>query len=274
MKLLIDVGGSGVKIVKCVKGKPSGRVRSFKPTLLKEFYSCIFEMAHDEGASQLADLDGIAVSICGEYDYAHETVLNCWHYPFLTGELGQDLKAWFRCRKVRIVNDGDAHALALKAAYAQKKRLCASAVNLALGTAVGMGILDWTGRLLHTCQGHDWEVSPWQMDTTAKEKALYWALGSEGLCDLESRYGNPDAYVIYGHRLCHFLAHDLVPVFRPRIIGLSGGIVAGHLQEIKEGVKRECDGKNYCEPGGVLAGVEFYWSMARDSVMLGLAELL
>lgn len=272
MKILVDVGGSGVKIKRYENGVLDPDVHSFKPTSRIEFYSCIFEMATKGDES---DIEGIAVSICGEYDYGKEEVLSCWRYPFLKGKLRDDLEKEFDCWNVHVVNDGDAHALALKAEYVQDGFSCpSSAVNLSLGTAVGFGLLDCKGDLLHTCQGRNWEVGNWQCDTRESTKDLYSALGSPGLSSLEERHGSPIAYIYYGQRLCHFLGRDLVPLFRPKIIGLSGGIIAGHFQEIDEGIRRECEKSRYREPGNPLYGVVIHLSHEKDSVMLGLTELL
>ena len=282
MKILIDIGGSGVKIKRCENGVLDPDVYSFKPTSRTEFYSCIMEFYDDVscisekgGDSSMPDIYGIAVSICGEYDYGKEEVLSCWHYPFLKGKLRDDLEKEFDCWNVHVVNDGDAHALALKAEYVRDGFACpTSAVNLSLGTAVGFGLLDCRGDLLHTCQGHNWEIGNWQCDTRENTKDLYSALGSPGLSNLEKQHGSHNAYIHYGQRLCHFLGRDLVPLFRPKIIGLSGGIVAGHYQEIEEGIRRECEKSHYRESGNPLEGVVIHLSHEKDSVMLGLAELL
>ena len=173
---------------------------------------------------------------------------------------------------MQIVNDGDAHVLALKETYVRKSGVSkfGAAVNLSLGTSVGFGVLDRDGNLLHTCQGHNWEIGNLRIDTREKNKDLCWALGSEGLKSLEDKKEVADPYVHYGHRLCTFLGGMLAPVFHPRIIGLSGGIVAGHREKIKEGIQRECEYRNY----PALCNVEIYLSPNKDSVMLGLSALL
>lgn len=273
MKLLIDCGGSSVKIKRYVQGVLR-HTYPFKPKSLDEFYKCIEDMAKDNIPSAEPCVAGVAISLCGEYDYINEEVISCWAYPFLIGRLKDNLAERFKCSNIRIVNDGDAHALALKSVYIQKGLSSASAINLSLGTAVGFGILDWRGDLLHTCQGHNWEVGHWQCDTRASRKEQYWALGSQGLKSLEEEYGEPNAYIYYGQRLCHFLGRDLVPVFHPKIIGLSGGIVAAHFHEIEEGIRRECDMRGYCAHGAPLDGVDIYLSPEKDSVMRGLADLL
>lgn len=274
MKILIDVGGSGVKIKRYSQGRLQPETQRFKPTTFDEFCDAISQVATEEESSTDSAVEGIAIALAGEYDYVDERVVSCWHYPFLTGCLRDNLVRRFNCRNVHVVNDGDAHALALKADYTQKGMALRGAINLSLGTAVGFGILDWKGDLIHTCRGHNWEVGNWQCDTREEHKDQYWALGSQGLKSLEDKNGSPDAYIYYGQRLCHFFAHDLVPVFHPPVIGLSGGIVAGHIQEIEEGIRRECEARHYCEDGGVLRDVEIHLSPDKDFVMLGLAKLV
>lgn len=274
VKILIDVGGSSVKIKGYSKGRLQPETQRFKPTTFDEFCDAISQVAKERESSTDSVIEGIAISFAGEYDYVNECAVSCWHYPFLTGCLRDNLVRRFNCRNVHVVNDGDAHALALKADYAQKGMALRGAINLSLGTAVGFGVLDWKGDLIHTCRGHNWEVGNWQCDTREEHKDQYWALGSQGLKSLEDKHGNPDAYIYYGQRLCHFFARDLVPVFHPPVIGLSGGIVAGHIQEIEEGIRRECESRHYCEDGGVLRDVEIHLSPDKDFVMLGLAKLV
>jgi hypothetical protein len=99
-------------------------------------------------------------------------------------------------------------------------------------------------------------------------------LGSQGLQALEAQYGSPNAYIYYGQRLCHFFGRDLAPVFHPKIIGLSGGILAAHCEDIEEGIRRECEERHYRANGGSLKDVEIYLSPDKDSVMKGLADLV
>ena len=275
VKLLVDCGGSGVKIRRYAQGVIDTHTQRFSPKTLVDFYQCLEDVAKGSNPSVPSQVTGIAISLCGEYDYVNEVAVSCWAYPFLIGNLRDKLKARFQCGNVCIVNDGDAHALALKSARKQKGLSPCSAINLSLGTAVGFGILDWKGDLLHTCRGHNWEVGWWQCDTRATHTQQYWALGSEGLKELENQHGKtPDCYIYYGQRLCHFFGRDLAPVFHPKIIGLSGGIVAAHFNEINEGIRRECEKQDYRASGGSLDGVDIYLSQEPDSVMKGLADLL
>ena len=277
IKLLVDCGGSGVKIRRYAQGDLCPESYRVSPKTFEEFCKCLEDMARDGNPAAHPRMTGIAISICGDYDYVNETVERCWAYPFLTGELKDELKNRFRCKKVYVANDGDAHALALKSvyAYAKKGLHLGSAVNLSLGTSVGFGILDGKGELLHAPSGHNWEVGDWPCDTRASNKALYWALGSQGLKELEEQHGkSPSAYITYGKRLCHFFGRDLAPVFHPKIIGLSGGIVAAHFKDIEEGIRRECEERHYRASGGPLEGVDIYLSPEQDSVMRGLADLV
>ena len=274
MKLLVDCGGSGVKIRRYVRGVLRPHTYTFTPKTLEEFFWCLEHMARDNNPSADPYVTGIAISICGEYDYVNEELVRCFFYPFLIGKLREKLMERFKCKNVRIVNDGDAHVLALRYFRKQKGLGYDSAINLSLGTYVGFGILDWRGNLLHACSGHNWEVGDWQCDTRASNKNQSWALGSGGLRELEEQHGSPAAYIDYGHRLCHFFGRDLAPIFHPKIIGLSGGIVAEHSKEIEEGIWRECEARQYQASGGPLNGVEIFLSQERNSVMMGLVDIL
>lgn len=156
MKILIDVGGSGVKIKRYSQGRLQPDTQRFKPKSFEEFCDVISQVAKEGESSTDSAVEGIAISLAGEYDYVNEYVVGCWHYPFLTGCLRDSLVRRFNCRNVHVVNDGDAHALALKADYTQRGMVLRGGINLSLGTAVGFGILDWKGDLIHTCKGHNW----------------------------------------------------------------------------------------------------------------------
>lgn len=277
MDILIDVGGSSIEIKPVMRGVLSSQTKSVKTKSREEFYQQIAQVIQAENPSER--VEGIAISLSGEYDYEHETVVSCFWNPYLadgqaTDKLVDDLKHRFDCEDVYIVNDGDAHALAYKEFYAQKGQKLGGAVNLSLGTSVGFGLLDRQGNLLHNCEGHNWEIGPMQLETDASDKHLYSALGDPGLSELERRHGTPNCYIFYGQRLCHFLARDLVSVFHPKFIGLSGGIVSRHLEEIKEGIRRECESRNLCKPGQPLEGVQIDLFPEEDYVMRGLICLL
>ena len=270
MKILIDVGGSGVKIKRYLQGRLQPATQRFKPTTFDEFCDAISQVAKEGKKSAV---EGIAISLAGEYDYANEEVTRCCSYPFLVGKLRNRLASRFKCR-VRIVNDGDAHVLALKNSYKERHLDLGSAVNFALGTGVAFGILDQKGKLLHSCRGYNWEVGNWQCDSRAPNKDLWWALGSNGLSDLEDRLGRPQAYRTFGARLCYFLGHNFVPVFRPKVIGLSGGIVTGHISDIKAGFEDECNARGFRGEWGSLRDIVINWSWDEDFVMLGLEKLI
>ena len=117
MKLLVDCGGSGVKIRRYVQGSLCADTQRFKPETLDEFYNCLEDVARDNNPLAHPHVTGIAISVCGKYDYVNEEVEKCWAHPFLECKLKDKLKDRFRCRNVCVVNDGDAHALALKSVY-------------------------------------------------------------------------------------------------------------------------------------------------------------
>ena len=73
MELLVDCGGSSVKIKRYVDGGLRAHTHPFKPTTLDEFCGCLEDMARDNNPSAAPHVTGIAISICGEYDYVNES---------------------------------------------------------------------------------------------------------------------------------------------------------------------------------------------------------
>lgn len=273
MKILVEIGGSGVRIRRLAHGQLREHTYLFKGiSSCDMLFEKIYEMAQDNKPGT-PEITGIAVSVPGECDYLNELVLTCYHYPFLIGPLKRKIQQYFNCRNVFVINDGDAHVLALKYSFSKNNEyLNLGAVNLALGTAVGFGALDVNGELIHNSEGHDWEISGWPVDTRASVKQAYFALGSQGLAELEDHFGmQPETYIIFGERLCKFIAQRIVSKFHPRTIGLSGGIVAAHHAEILEGIHRECGTRGYWE--GVMKGIDIRLSQDRFSATTGLKTL-
>ena len=181
---------------------------------------------------------------------------------YLEGPLASVLGREFPRAKVHIINDGEAHARALL----RRDHVRFGAINLALGTSVAFGVIDEKRQVVRSCCGENWDIGDMILSTRASRKEVYWALGAEGLSELER--GMPDeAYYQYGCRLGTFL-NTLAVVFRPKTIGLSGGIVLNHGEEILRGVTNEF------YPPVASEGVDIVLQTERETVMSGLATLL
>ena len=72
MKILIDVGGSGVKIKRYSQGRLQPDTPKFKPTSFEEFCDVISQVAKEGDPSADPLIEGIAISLAGEYDYVNE----------------------------------------------------------------------------------------------------------------------------------------------------------------------------------------------------------
>ena len=135
--------------------------------------------------------------------------------------------------RVRIVHDGEAHVLAL----CRNQNVNFGAINFALGTSVAFGALDAGGRVLRSLSGDCWEIGDFMLNTSAKNKFLWHALGTAGLDEL-SRWTDDDGLSKYGSRLGNFVV-QMSKIFRPRTVGLSGGIIKHNWGRIQEGFYEE-----------------------------------
>jgi predicted NBD/HSP70 family sugar kinase len=117
------------------------------------------------------------------------------------------------------MNDGEAHALAMLRTSGVKF----GAVSVSLGTGVGIGVIGADRRICRPCSGENWDVGDFQLTTRASDKSVWWALGSNGLRELESNMGSEAAAMHFGSRLGAFFV-QLCTVFPPRTIVVSGGI--------------------------------------------------
>ena len=107
------------------------------------------------------------------------------------------------------------------------------AINFAIGTAVAFGVIDAQGRLLKPLYGDSWEIGDFQINTRSDKKSLWQALGSQGFDEL-SQWRDQDGFKHYGIRLGKFVS-QMSLLFRPRTVGLSGGIIRHNWPRIREG---------------------------------------
>lgn len=243
--VLIDIGGSGIKLATYKNGEISGIE---KRNDIDSFDGFV-RMIKDRSAGER--LGGIAISTAGFVDAEAGRVLTCRCAPYLQGELVQRLKDSFSpLTKVFVMNDGEAHARAL---LLPKRNVKFGAIHLAFGTSVSLGVINERKEIVRTCGGENWDVGNFRIRTArtlkTPEKAyeVWYELGSAGLKELEQTREIPDPYRHFGNRLGNFLI-DLAVVFRPKTIGLSGGIIMSQGQAILEGVKEEWQARDFSGP--------------------------
>ena len=262
MYLLIDFGGTGIKISK-YSHKTIGRIeRVANADALREmnvasFASLIKTVAADE------TLDGIAISAAGFVDEKTGILIKSGCAPNLEGNLVKNLKSYFPRTRVIMINDGEAHARAL---LYPGRNVRFGAIHLAFGTSVSFGVINEKRQIVHACNGLNWDLGDVQLEYDSKEEwnAVWNKLGRQGYESLCNEVSDPDYE--FGLRVGIFL-RNLAAIFRPRTIGLSGGRVAAAPAEIMRGIR-----ERYDDPV-CLEKVDFL-ILSEKSAMEGLSTLI
>ncbi len=227
MKVLVDIGGSGIKMANYHDGKISSLDHYGKT--IGDYDSFISTIKKRSDGSHLS---GIALSLAGFIDSNNGKVISCKNAPFLEGDLVKRLHEDFKFSKIKIVNDGEAHTRAL---LYPGRHIELGAIHFAFGTSVAFGVIDKDGHFIKTCCGDNWDIGDLQMITRETEsKEVWYILGEKGLSNLEKK--SKDPYYHFGCRIGTLLTNMAV-IFRPRTIGVSGGIVCNHKESVVRGIK-------------------------------------
>lgn len=228
MILLIDIGGSGVKIAE-YDGTNIKQVTNYgRLHSLDEFAGVIRKICKNKR------LFSIAISAAGFVDADKGKVIKSRCARYLEGDLVLRLQNYFPGRQVFLMNDGEAHARAL---LHRSRNVRFGAIHVAIGTSLAFGVIDHTKTVLRSCSGENWDVGDFELRTREKPYEVWYKLGSAGLKELEEKMG-ADAYLHFGWRLGSFL-RNMAVIFRPKTIGLSGGIMASHAPQIMQGIREE-----------------------------------
>lgn len=255
LNILVDVGGSGVRIAPFSNGQ-IGTVRTCHIRSRQELYAEIRRTAGDR------KIAGIAFSVAGFVDTRKGCVLRSANASYLEGDLAGDAKTALSVSKVRVVNDGEAHARTLLL----QDHVKFGAIHLALGTSVAFGVIGENGQVLQTASGENWDIGDMTMTTRSEHKEVWYLLGTHGLKELEDS-GSENPYFHFGCRLGTLLT-QLAVIFRPRTIGLSGGIVTAHAADLKRGILTDFHAPVCSEHPDIRLLTE------TNTVMLGLTTLL
>jgi len=171
-----------------------------------------------------------------------------------------------RERNVHVISDGEAHAMALRSHPDAKF----GAINIAIGTSVGFGAIDSKGSILRSLTGDSWDLGNFELNTRAEEKSLWHALGGEfGFKEL-CKWADEDGMKHFGYRLGGF-AVQMAHLFRPRTVGLSGGVIKHHWNRIKPGFYDEFSRLD--KFGEVLAKPSVIVLDHEEAALTGLATL-
>ena len=251
-KIIVDIGGSGTRI---------GIVSEHGVAAIQRESLDSVEGLIAAIRARTDKVTGVAVSVPAFVQGDSGKVILCRNAPWLVGNLSQQLKNAFPDIPVYVINDGEAHALALLS----RSDLKLGAINLSIGTSVGFGVLDINGKVVRTAGGENWDIGDMWIKTSASEPHAWWALGEHGIEELKNSLKD-GAYKKFGYRLGAFIS-QLAIIFRPQTIGLSGGYISRYWDKMKDAVREEFKAPLNIEPRIVA-------QKDAEVALVGLAELL
>ena len=212
---LFDIGGSSVKTV---------RFHNLQQAVLEN----TFEVKHYNkpdwanftnwlNNTELLDSDVIGIS-CAGFIEADKQIkmfrLGGWRDKKLVDEI----KLILPNAKVFLLNDAEAHLIAHQGLYECPQ------MSISLGTSVGFAIADKNGNIVRTLADINFDIGAMTIPTKSSNNQVWWALGSNGLGELQNNLGKLEGIKHYGYRLGAFLV-NICSIFRPKTVIISGGIV-------------------------------------------------
>jgi predicted NBD/HSP70 family sugar kinase len=228
INVVVDIGGTGTRLALSTKNGIQ-KIHYVKLDSLSNLINEIRKLTNNIGP------DALAMAVPGRI--RDRRVIDCYSARWLEGKPAEAIRRELALHddKIQLVNDGEAHALALT----KRHNVRFGAIHLAVGTGVGLGVIDENGKIMRSLSGDNWELSAVRLITRAPEKEVWRILGATGFREQQERT-DVDGYEYYGWRLGS-LACQLSLILRPRTIGLSGGIIRHHWYRIKGGFCCELD---------------------------------
>ena len=226
--VVVDIGGSGMRLGLATQRGVISIRREAGINTVADFAAAVRRLVGG------GVLDAVALSVAG-FVHNNNVQLSA-RAGWLVGNTAEkiSLALGINKRRVYVVNDGEAHAMALR----RHPETQLGAINIALGTSVGFGAIDVNGNVMRSLSGDNWDLGDFKLHTRAADKSLWHALGGEfGLKELMEWSGS-DGAKHYGYRLGAF-AIQMAFVFRPKTIGLSGGVIKHYWKYIKPGFDDE-----------------------------------
>ncbi len=222
--VVVDVGGSGARFAEVGPNRDLRDRGKRDINSIAEFVDAIRAISPTPKA--------VAVSTTGFVNSATGVVSSSRAAPWAQGHLAAILSDKLGGGPVYVMNDGEAHALAILATPGVEF----GAIAVALGTGLGFGVIGSDRRIVRPCSGENWDLSDVSLKTRAPRSEVWYALGSDGLQELQdSRGSRSEGSRHFGYRLGTFLG-QLTVIFQPRSIVLSGGIIREHWDEMASGV--------------------------------------
>lgn len=211
---LFDIGGSGVKTVRLNNLQQTVSEDTFEVTHYnKPDWADFTNWLKNMG---LLDSDIIGISCAGFVEADKQIKMfrvGGWRDKNLVDEIKQILPN----AKVFLLNDAEAHLMAHQglSEYPQ--------MSISLGTSLGFALADKNGNIVRTLADINFDIGAMTIPTNASSNQVWWALGSNGLGELQNNLGELEGIKHFGYRLGAFLI-TICSIFRPKSVLISGGI--------------------------------------------------
>lgn len=226
---LFDIGGSGVKTVQLLHlhqgfSENSLEVTHFNNPNWTDFTNWL----NKEG---LLDSDVFGISCAGFIEADKQVKMfrvGDWHDKKLVDEIKQFVPK----AEVFLLNDAEAHLMA-------HQGLCEyPQMSISLGTSLGFALADRNGNIFRTLADINFDIGAMRLSTKASNNQVWWALGSNGLLELQNNLGELEGVKHFGYRLGAFL-NSICSIFRPKSVLISGGIADKFWNDFKAPVISE-----------------------------------
>jgi hypothetical protein len=226
---VIDIGNKATALGIATRNGVTN-VRTEKIKSVDDLTSAVFRLTGGKSPSEVAlSVPGVV----GEFGVMFSNYAK-WLEDRTPGYLSSNLRMSEE-RNFHIFSDGDAHALALK----HHPETTCGAINFAIDSEVAFGVLNERGNLIRSLSGSSWDVDQVLLHTSSDDQRLWYALGPDGQAEILRRNekNNEEAFAHFGRRLGSFVV-EVVKLFRPRTVGLSGNIIRQAWDGIKPGFKK------------------------------------
>ena len=275
----IDLGGSSIKAIDFIWDEKQQCLMPQGPELIidKPDYSTLWSRKEILLSD---DSRKIGISSAGSVDHLNGVIENFttakWINKPIVSAIATGKVKWvgnissgqpnsnkrYSIEDICLLNDGEAHLMAHHDLY-EHPQLC-----LSLGSGVGFGLTDNKGHIMRAASNRNFEISLLQTLTMCSNNQAWYTLGGQGFKELECSMGLKNAQKAFGLCLGQFIA-EIVVVFQPRTIVLSGGISESQFEFFSESMRARffeacpeefSDVSIYKSPYGRLSAL---WGMAK-----------
>ena len=236
--LSFDIGGTGLKTMLSTYTKdyekPSEeKTQYYNDVDYKNFRNWIRANIKEEA-------DILAISSAGYVDYSTKKIIK-WARHWHDYDILKDLENTIRnCKKMCLLNDGEAHAFA---SFKSNRPV----MVLSFGTSVGFGLITEQNEFLRDDNNINIDVGDIIFETSCSRKEIWYCCGHHGLEEAINKYGEYGGVDRFGYRIGTLVRvlYDKYQKYQPQTIVLTGGIIEKFGKLLLINALEELDKKGY-----------------------------